>query len=173
MYIYSYFDKDGTPLYVGSTWQVLQRFRIHQYEHDWMSKVISITVRGPYPDDLVYEFEKNYISKMQPIYNVNSLDYNESPDFIDTSDKKYFSSITEFVEFYKQQPDTILSSTYYLRKIDIEVIRHLAFYMDVEKSALVRDALEIGLTQLANECNHEDIYNETRKHIYGPLKFTG
>lgn len=166
MYIYSYFDKDGTPLYVGSTTQVLQRYYLHKQERSWISTVNAITVRGPYPEDLVYDFEKMYISKLQPLYNINSLNYTENPNFLDTSEEKHFSSISEFVAFYKLQPDTLMRSTHYLRKVDIEVIHKLAFYMDIDKSELVRDALTIGLTQLANDCAHKDIYNETRKHLY-------
>ena len=165
MYIYSYFANDGSILYIGSTEQVLQRFRQHQQEEVWMTKVASITVRGPYSERLVTDFEKMYISKFQPVYNSNSLYYSDCSDFYDDSDVKCFSSVSEFVEYYSIQPDTYHRSTYYLRSDDLEVLRILSFHMNYEKSALVRDALKIGLTQIAKENGHEDIYREARRFI--------
>ena len=127
MYIYSYFAIDGTPLYVGSTGQVLQRFRQHQREDAWMANIATITVRGPYPGKLVDEFERMYVSKLHPAYNSNLLYYNDCSDFYDDTDVRSFSSVTEFVEYYTLCPDTYQRGTYYLRSEDLEAIRLLCF----------------------------------------------
>ena len=166
MYIYSYFANDGSPLYVGSTSQVLQRFRQHQQEEGWMVKVASITVRGPYSEKQVEEFEKMYISNLQPAYNTNSLYYTELSEFYDDSEVKCFSSVSEFIEYYTLKPDTYHRGTYYLRNEDHEVIRMLKFYRNEDISSIVRDALKIGLDQLAKETGHNDIYSEARRSIY-------
>ena len=166
MYIYSYFAIDGTPLYVGSTGQVLQRFRQHQQEDSWMANIASIIVRGPYPGKLVDEFERMYVSKLHPAYNNNLLYYNACSDFYDDTDVRSFSSVKEFVEYYTLCPDTYQRGTYYLRCEDIEAIRLLAFYTKNEKSAIVRDALKIGLTELAKDIGCENIYAEARNAIY-------
>ena len=165
MYIYSYFAIDGTPLYVGSTGQVLQRFRQHQREDAWMANIATITVRGPYPGKLVDEFERMYVSKLHPAYNSNLLYYNDCSDFYDDTDVRSFSSVTEFVEYYTLCPDTYQRGTYYLRSEDLEAIRLLCFYTHSEKSALVRDALKIGLTEIGKEINHENIYGEARRMV--------
>lgn len=165
MYIYTYYDKHNTPLYVGSTERVLSRFRQHQREAVWMIRVASITVRGPYPGKTALEYEKMYISHLQPEYNTNSLYYYEGDAFYDDTDFKCFNSVSEFVEFYTLKPDSYVRQTYYLRKEDIESLRILSFYMNQEKSALVRDALKIGLTQLGKRTGYDDIYAEARQFI--------
>lgn len=94
------------------------------------------------------------------------LYYNDCSDFYDDSDVRSFSSVSEFVEYYTLCPDTYQRGTYYLRSEDLEAIRLLAFYSKSEKSAVVRDALKIGLDELAKGIGRENIYAEARRSIY-------
>ena len=84
---------------------------------------------------------------------------------VDVTRNEFFSA-AEFVEYYTCCPDTYQRGTYYLRSEDLEAIRLLSFYTKNEKSAIVRDALKIGLDELAKGIGRDNIYAEARRTIY-------
>ncbi len=177
MYIYSYYAKDGTLLYIGSTGKLLQRFRQHKQEEGWMVKVASISVRGPYTEKTVAEYERLYVSRYQPVYNTNLIGYEEYPDFVDDREERYFSTVAEFEDYYSLLPNTYQRATYYLKLEDLEALRLLQFYCNEDRSEIVRQALKIGFETIAEAIGHNNIYEEAvnsllKSNKYKELKHT-
>lgn len=166
MYIYSYYAADGTPLYIGKAAQVLLRFQQHWQTDSWMGEVASITVRGPYPEEDVLFYEKKHITEEQPLYNVNGLRFSEANKWVkDPYEVRNFETVADFQDYYRVQPDTLQRATYYFRLVDLEVLRILQFYRNSDVSGIVREALEIGVQELAKRLDHEDIYAEALERM--------
>ncbi len=161
MYVYSFYGADGSALYIGQAKQVLTRYEQHRSKDDWMKYVRVVTVRGPYPSDKVGFYEQLHIADEQPIYNCNSRYIDkQTAAGEDPYPFHRFETVEDFVVYFTVQPDTYQRGTYYLRVIDLEVLRTLQFYLRYDVSELVREAMEIGMSEMAKRIGHDDIYAE-------------
>jgi len=172
MYVYSYYAADGTPLYIGQAKQVLMRFEQHRQNDDWMKYVELVTVRGPYPVEEVSFYEQFHITDEQPLYNRNSRYIDESDETVeDPYPVHHFGSVQDFEKYFWVQPDTYQRATHYFRKIDLEVLRALKYHLCCDFSKLVREAVEIGMREIASRAGHADIYSEVLEEmINGKVK---
>ena len=148
MYIYFYYADDGRFLYIGSTKDVLLRFRQHKENEHWMNSVHSITVKGAYQIEDALYLEKYYIAKDKPIYNTQSV-YRiiGNDDMVDDAAEHHFSSVDSFIAYYNARPEMLHRATYYLRKIDIETMNILKFYTGQDLVDIAPKAFEIGIRE--------------------------
>ncbi len=161
MFVYSFYAADGTALYIGQAKQVLTRYEQHCSKDAWMKHVKEVMLRGPYPLEKVNFYEQIHIAEEQPLYNCNSRYIDEPAGAVgDPYPCRRFDTVEDFVAYCTLRPDTYQRGTYYLRVIDLEVLRTLQFYLRYDISELVREALEIGMGEMARRIGHDDIYAE-------------
>lgn len=166
MYIYIYFDQNQKPLYVGSTIQPLIRFKQHRQSEKWMKNVCSVSVLGPYDSEAALLYEKYIISRMQPKYNINSINFDGIVSHpIEPKHYKHFPTIQEFETFFNSQPETYERCTFYLRRADKEALRILKFYSNKDISQLIRELFDIGAENLAKQYGCPEVYKLVSENL--------
>lgn len=68
--VYSIYDRNLTPLYVGLTGDIVTRLANHSYVQPWWADVDYIEVTRPMPRADAAAFEAGLIKYLQPAYNV-------------------------------------------------------------------------------------------------------
>ena len=160
MYVYFYYAEDGNLLYIGSTKDVLMRFQQHKESECWMGSVHSITVKGEYDIEDALYFEKYYIAKAKPVYNVKSV-YSiiGNENTVDEAPELHFSTVESFISYYSARPEMLHRATYYLRKVDIEAMNILKYYTGDDLVDIAPKAFEIGIKEIIKELGYTDIYD--------------
>jgi len=69
-YIYKFYDKNNTCLYVGKTTHLLPRFRQHKQDKNWWVEVNRIEVAECKMEFMIDLYEIYYINTLKPLYNV-------------------------------------------------------------------------------------------------------
>lgn len=70
--LYRFFDPYGTLLYVGVSWQPLERFKAHGRYARWWSYASSVTIEWHPREHLALDAERAAIKSEHPVFNKRS-----------------------------------------------------------------------------------------------------
>ena len=72
---------------------------------------------------------------------------------------------TDMKKFFKNHPNESSRYTFYLPNDEIEALRLLSFYSDVNISDLAGEILRKGIQDMAARLGHPDIFEEARGRL--------
>ena len=161
MYVYAYYNAQKEIIYIGSSTNVLSRFRHHKSTDRWMEHVTQIQVWGPYDSSVGLHCEKALIAKVTPCYNTNmayGYDGDDAPIFHQKG--MLFTSYEEMKNHFSTLPKELVNCTFHLPAEDMEALRSLAFYSAQNISELVQEILHEAILRRAAKLNVPYIYEE-------------
>ncbi len=166
MYVYAYHTTNRETLYIGSTRHVLGRFQQHKRENEWMGKVASITVWGPYEEDEGLFCEKVLVAKEKPIHNTNMADgfWNEDAPILH-QEGITFKNYNTMKQYFNSLPTEPKRCTFYLLTEDYEALRILSHHCGEPLSELTRNLLRDAILSKAAEIHRPDIYTEAKDRL--------
>lgn len=161
MYVYAYYNTEQEIIYVGSSTNVVARFRNHKCTDHWMKHVAGIRVWGPYDCSTGLLCEKALISKTNPCYNINMAyghDDTDAPILHESG--IMFAGYDKMKAYFSTLPKELVNCTFHLPIEDMEALRSLAFYSAQNISELVQEILHEAILKRATQLNVPHIYEE-------------